>query len=55
MTKTMKDLVIEQMIDEVCRRYGLEAKVTVSFCTLCERTTNFQLIKIKYNKLVDNK
>lgn len=55
MKKTMKDLVIEQMVDEVCRRYGFEAKVTISFCFLCERTNNFNLIKKKYNKIIDNK
>lgn len=54
MKKTMKDLVVEQMVDEVCRRYGFEAKVTISFCFLCERTNNFNLIKKKYNKIINN-
>ena len=54
MKKTMKELVIERMIDDVCGRYGFETKVTIDFCNFCEQTNNFNLIKIKYNKIINN-
>ena len=52
--KTLKDIVIEKMIDDVCRQYGFESKVTIDFCDLCVKTKNYNLIKKRYQKLIDN-
>lgn len=52
--KKLKDIVIEKMIDDVCRRYGFESKVTIDFCNLCVKTKNYNLIKKRYQKLIDN-
>ena len=54
MKKTFKEASIDCMIDEVCRAYGLEARVTIQFCKLCEKSDNYILIKAKYNKLIKN-
>ena len=52
MTKTIKEISIDNMIDEVCKRYGFEAEQTINFCRLCERTTNYELIRKKFQKLM---
>ena len=52
MTKTIKEISIDNMINEVCKRYGFEARQTISFCRLCERTTNYELIRKKFQKLM---
>lgn len=54
MKKTFKEASIDRMIDEVCCAYGLEARVTIQFCKLCEKSDNYILIKAKYNKLIKN-
>ena len=28
----------EQMMNDVCKRFGLEHEYTITFCTMCERT-----------------
>ena len=52
MTKTIKEVSINNMIDEVCKRYGFEAEQTINFCRLCERANNYKLIRKKYQKLM---
>lgn len=32
--------MLDRMIDEVIRKFGFEAKETISFCRLCERAMN---------------
>ena len=54
MTTTAKEKMINAMIDTVCQIYGFEAKKTITFCSLCESTNNYELIRKKYHKLVDN-
>ena len=54
MKKTFKEASIDYMIDEVCRAYGFEVRVTIQFCKLCEKSDNYILIKAKYNKLIKN-
>lgn len=49
---TMKDIVINNMIDEVCNRFGFEDKRTINFCTFCEKTNNFTMIKNRFNKIM---
>lgn len=51
---TYRELTTDKMIDQICRTYGLEAKETISFCRLASKTTNWTLIKSKYNKLMKN-
>ena len=43
----------EQMIDNVIRKYGFEARVTIAFCRMCERgdLANTQ-IEARYNELM---
>lgn len=53
MKETTKEKMINRMIDEICRAYGFEAKETIRFCVLCEKTNNYNLIQKKYHKLVD--
>ena len=43
---------IDNMIDEVCKRYGFEAEQTINFCRLCERANNYKFIRKKYQKLM---
>ena len=54
MKNTEREKMINEMIDKVCRIYGFEAKETIRFCNLCEKTKNDNLIEKKYHKLVDN-
>lgn len=53
MKETTKEKMVNRMIDEVCRAYGFEAKETIRFCLFCEKTSNYNLIKKKYHKLID--
>lgn len=53
MTKTITEVSIDNMINEVCKRYGFEVKQTINFCRLCERTNNYELIRKKYQKLME--
>ena len=62
MTKTIKEVSIDNMIDEICKqymidkickRYGFEVKETISFCRLCEESNNYKLIRKKYQKLME--
>ena len=52
--KTMKELTIDSMIDQLCCKFGFEAKETISFCTFCDKTNNFIMIKNRFNKLINN-
>lgn len=52
MTTTIREYSINQMIDAVCNQYGFEAKTTINFCRLCERSNNYNLIRKKFQKLV---
>lgn len=54
MKNTERENMINKMIDKVCRIYGFEAKETIRFCNLCEKTKNDNLIEKRYHKLVDN-
>lgn len=54
MTKTIRQVSIDSMISEVCQRYGFEVKETISFCRLCEKSNNYELIRKKYQKLMEN-
>lgn len=49
---TIKEYSINNMIDEVCKRYGFEVKETISFCRLCEKSNNYELIRKKFQKLM---
>lgn len=49
----MDEVSIDNMIDEVCKRYGFEAKQTINFCRLCEKANNYKLIRKKYQKLME--
>ena len=53
MTKTIKEVSIDNMIDGICKRYGFEVKETISFCRLCEESNNYELIRKKYQKLME--
>lgn len=53
MTKTIAEVSIDNMINEVGKRYGFEGKQTINFCRLCERTNNYELIRKKYQKLME--
>lgn len=53
MTKTIKEVSINNMINEVCKRYGFEVRQTISFCRLCEESNNYELIRKKYQKLME--
>ena len=53
MTKTIKEVSIDNLIDEVCKRYGFEAGQTINFCRLCEESNNYELIRKKYQKLME--
>ena len=43
--------LIEQMIDNVVRRYGHENKKTIQFCEIAEKG-DFRTIVDEYNKLM---
>lgn len=51
--KTMKELTIDSMIDQLCCKFGFEAKETISFCSFCDKTNNFIMIKNRFNKLIN--
>ena len=53
MNKTTREKMIDEMIDKVCKRYGLEAKQTIRFCTFCEKSSNYNAIEKKYYRLID--
>lgn len=48
-----KENQINNMIDKVCRVYGFEAKETIRFCLLCEKSHDLKKIEKNYHKLVD--
>lgn len=54
MREATREKMVNVMIDTVCRIYGFEAKKTIAFCSFCENTNNYELIRKKYHKLVDN-
>ena len=43
----------EQMMDNVIRKFGFEAKATIIFCRMCERgNLAHTQIKTRYNELM---
>ena len=43
----------EQMMNDVCRRLGLEHKLTITFCTMCEQTDVYdEVIEDFYNTIM---
>ena len=43
----------ERLAYNVVRRYGHEAKESIKFCKLCERSKNTYKILKRYNKLMN--
>lgn len=52
MTITIKEYSIKTMQDEVVRTFGFEAKKTITFFTLCEKSNNYELIRKKFQKMM---
>ena len=46
-------MTINNMIDDVCRKYGFEVYETISFCKLCESGVAYETIKSAYNALME--
>ena len=48
----MRKTVIKRMIDDICKKYGLENKLTIHFCKVCEGN-NYRLIKALYKTYME--
>ena len=53
MTTTMRKKVLEMMMGDICKRFGLEDVRTIKFCRLAENSNNYKLIRLAYKKLLN--
>lgn len=42
----------KKMMDAIIKRYGFEAKVTIWFCGLCEKSNNLTYVKKVFSKIM---
>lgn len=45
-------MMLNEMMDNVIKKYGFEAKATIWFCGLVEKSSNIRYIKICYDRLM---